>query len=160
MVPGVPLGHAKALLMANTKYLVDQAGMKVFSIPTSSHVSNQENLFLGQVCKLAVIGFVDNDTFSGNYVKKLYNFKHYDISFVALYVDGEQKQTKLLQPDFENGCCVRLYMKLIQTISCHMKDHSLLVDREEFIQGYTLFTIDLSPDKECSDHYSQLKQET
>ena len=58
--------------------------MKVFSIPSSSHVSNQENLFLGQVPKLVAIEFVDNDTFSGNYVKNLYNFKHYDINFVAL----------------------------------------------------------------------------
>ncbi|GAB0206761.1 hypothetical protein GRJ2_003141700 [Grus japonensis] len=63
-----------------------------------------------------------------NYAKNPFNFKHYDINFVALYVDGEQLPVKLLQPDFENGCYVRKYMQLIQTVSSHMEDHSLLVD--------------------------------
>ncbi|XP_034612914.1 uncharacterized protein F54H12.2-like [Trachemys scripta elegans] len=154
---GVRLGHAEALLTANAKYPVDRVGMKVFSIPTGSRVSNQENLFLGQLSKMLVLGFVDNDAFSGNYAKNPFNFKHYDINFVALYVDGEQIPTKPLQPDFEAGRCVREYMNLVQTAGKHMKDCSLLIDREEFAQGYTLFAFDLSPDQECADHYSLIK---
>ena len=88
VAPRVRLGHAEALLMANTKYPVNQVGMKVFSIPAVSPVRNQENLFLGQLHKLVVIGFVDNDTFSGNYAKNPFHFKHNDIKFVALCVDS------------------------------------------------------------------------
>ncbi|XP_050791558.1 uncharacterized protein F54H12.2-like [Gopherus flavomarginatus] len=102
-------------------------------------------------------GFVDNDAFSGSYTKNLFHFKHYDINFVALYVDGEQVPTKPLQPDFEAGRCMREYMNLVQTAGKHMKDRSLLIDREEFAQGYTLFAFDLSPDQECADHYSLIK---
>ncbi|XP_034615465.1 uncharacterized protein F54H12.2-like [Trachemys scripta elegans] len=157
VAPGVRLGHAEALLTANAKYPVDRVGMKVFSIPAGSRVSNQENLFLGQLPKMLVLGFVDNDAFSGSYTKNPFHFKHYDINFVALYVDGEQIPTKPLQPDFEAGRCVREYMNLVQTAGKHMKDRSLLIDREEFAQGYTLFAFDLSPDQECADHYSLIK---
>lgn len=57
-----------------------------------------------------------------------------------------------LQPNFEKVCCVREYTQLIEMIG-----HSLLVDREEFAGGYTQFAFDLSPDKECADHYSWIK---
>ncbi|XP_065446047.1 uncharacterized protein F54H12.2-like [Chrysemys picta bellii] len=70
---------------------------------------------------------------------------------------GSRIPTKPLQPDFEAGRCVREYMNLVQTAGKHMKDRSLLIDREEFAQGYTLFAFDLSPDQECADHYSLIK---
>ncbi|XP_043406785.1 uncharacterized protein F54H12.2-like [Chelonia mydas] len=157
VAPSVRLGHAEALLTVNAKYAVDRVGMKVFSIPAGSRVSNQENLFLGQLPKMLVLGFVDNDALSGNYAKNPFHFKHYDINFVALYVDGEQIPTKPLQPDFEAGRCVKEYMNLAQTAGKHMKDRSLLIDREEFAQGYTMFAFDLSPDQECADHYFLIK---
>ncbi|XP_050795729.1 uncharacterized protein F54H12.2-like [Gopherus flavomarginatus] len=70
---------------------------------------------------------------------------------------GSRVPTKPLQPDFEAGRCVREYINLVQTAGKHMKDRSLLIDREEFAQGYTLFAFDLSPDQECADHYSLIK---
>ncbi|XP_053903605.1 uncharacterized protein F54H12.2-like [Malaclemys terrapin pileata] len=157
VAPGVRLGHVEALLTANAKYPVDRVGMKMFSIPAGSRVSNHENLFLGQLPKMLVLGFVDNYAFSGSYAKNPFHFKHYDINFVALYVDGEQIPTKPLQPDFEAGRCMREYMNLVQTAGKHMKDRSLLIDREEFAQGYTLFAFDLFPNQECADHYSLIK---
>lgn len=76
IAPAVCLGHAEALFMASTKYLVDQVGMHVFSILAGSHVRNQEILCLGQLPKL-LIWFVDNNTFSSNYAKNPFSFKHY-----------------------------------------------------------------------------------
>ncbi|XP_030418084.1 uncharacterized protein F54H12.2-like [Gopherus evgoodei] len=104
-------------------------GMRVISIPAGSRLSNQGNLFLGQLPKMLALGFVDNDAFSGSYAKNSFHFKHYDINFVALYVDGEQIPTKPLQPDFEAGHFVIEYMNLVQTAGKHMKDCSLLIDR-------------------------------
>ncbi|XP_060100397.1 uncharacterized protein F54H12.2-like [Heteronotia binoei] len=83
--------------------------------------------------------------------------RHYDINFFTLYLDGEQVPTKPLQLDFEGGNCVREYMQLVHAAGKHMKDRSLLVNREEFTQGYTLFAFDLSPHQECADHYSLIK---
>ncbi|XP_067419406.1 uncharacterized protein F54H12.2-like [Emydura macquarii macquarii] len=157
VAPGVRLGHAGALLTANAKYPLDYVGMKVFSIPAGSRVNNQENLFLGQLPKMLVQGFVDNYTFSRIYAKNPFHFKHYNINFVALYMDGEQIPTKPPQLDFEARHCVREYMNLVQMAGKHMKDHALLIDHVEFAQGYTLFAFDLSPNQECTDHYCLIK---
>ncbi|XP_060118366.1 uncharacterized protein F54H12.2-like [Heteronotia binoei] len=107
VAPGVHLGHAEALFTANAKYPVHHVGIKVFSIPARSRVSNQDNLFWGQLPKLLVIGLVDNESFSRAHNKNPFNFRHYDINFFAVYLDGEQVPTKPLQPDFEGGNCVR-----------------------------------------------------
>uniref|UniRef100_H3ANZ2 Uncharacterized protein n=1 Tax=Latimeria chalumnae TaxID=7897 RepID=H3ANZ2_LATCH len=155
--PRVRLSHAEALLMANTKYPIDRVGMKVLSIAAGSCVCNQENLFLGQLPKLIVIGFVDNDSFSGVYHKNPFNFKHYNINFVALYMDGEQVPVKPLQPDFQTGNAIREYCNLIQAAGKHLKYRLLVINRENFCKGYTLFRFDLTPDQECSDHYSLIK---
>nr|XP_042702048.1 uncharacterized protein LOC101935889 [Chrysemys picta bellii]XP_042702049.1 uncharacterized protein LOC101935889 [Chrysemys picta bellii] len=73
VTPGVCLGHTEALMAASAKYPVDRVGIKVFSIPAGSRVSNQENLFWGQLPKQLVIAFIDNDAFSGSYIKNPLN---------------------------------------------------------------------------------------
>ncbi|XP_054842584.1 uncharacterized protein F54H12.2-like [Eublepharis macularius] len=157
VAPGVRLAHAEALLTSTAKYPVDRVDMKVFSIPTGARVSNQDNLFLGQLPKMVVMGLVDNDAFSGAFTKNPFHFQHYNINFVALYVDGEQVPSKPFQPDFEAGNNVREYMSLVQTAGKHLQDRPLLVDREEYRHGYTLFAFDLSPDQDCTGHYSLIK---
>ncbi|GAB0206290.1 hypothetical protein GRJ2_003094600 [Grus japonensis] len=103
VAPGVCLRHAEALIMANINYWMDWVHMKVFSILAISRASNQENLFLGQLPKLVVIGFIDNDTFSGSYAKNPFNFKRYDVNFVALeeFASGYTLFTFDLSPDQE-----------------------------------------------------------
>ncbi|XP_032073701.1 uncharacterized protein F54H12.2-like [Thamnophis elegans] len=129
---GVRLGHAEALLTSNAKYPIDRLGMKVYSIPAGSLVCNQENLFLGQLPKQLVIGFVDNAAFSGDYERNPFNFQHCNVNFCALHRDGEQIHAKALQPDYEHGLFVREYMQMVQATGKDMKDRQMLISREKF----------------------------
>ncbi|XP_060542431.1 uncharacterized protein F54H12.2-like [Pantherophis guttatus] len=125
----VCLGHAEALLTSNAKYPIDRVGMKFYSIPAGSLVCNQENLFLGQLPKQLVIGFVDNASFSGDYERNPFNFQHCNVNFCALHCDGEQISAKPLQPDYEQGLFVREYMQMVQATGKGMKDRPLLINR-------------------------------
>ena len=58
------------------------------------------------------MGCVDSDAYNGNYHKNPFNFKHYDINFVALNVHGRQIPGKPLQPNFEKGVYVKSYQSL------------------------------------------------
>ncbi|XP_060092552.1 uncharacterized protein F54H12.2-like [Heteronotia binoei] len=155
--PGVRLAHAEALMTSTAKYPVDRVSMKVFSISAGAHVSNQDNLFLGQLPKMVAMALVDNDAFSSGFTKNPFHFKDYNINFAVLYVDGEQIPPKPFQPDFAAGNNVREYMSLVQTAGKHLQDRPLLIDHDEYHNGYTLFAFDLSPDQECADHYSLIK---
>ncbi|XP_030410029.1 uncharacterized protein F54H12.2-like [Gopherus evgoodei] len=85
-----------------------------------------------------------------------YPVDHVGMKVFSIFA-GSRVPTKPLQLDFEAGRCMRKYMNLVQTAGKHMKDRSLLIDHEEFAQGYTLFAFDLSPNQECADHYSLIK---
>ena len=53
-------------------------------------MANQENLFLGQLPKCIVIGMVENKAFNGDKDKNPYNFKLFDVNYLALHVGGKQ----------------------------------------------------------------------
>ncbi|XP_056102088.1 uncharacterized protein F54H12.2-like [Rhinichthys klamathensis goyatoka] len=155
--PPVRLGHAQALLSTTAKYPIDRVCLKNFSIPAGARVSNQENLFLGTLPKSIVLAMVDNDAFTGSYDKNPFAFKHYDLEFLAVYVDGQQFPAKPLQPNFEAGLAVREFYQLAMTTGRHLKNQALSIDRNDFLNGYTLYAFNLTPDEDCGQHISLVK---
>ncbi|XP_048010383.1 uncharacterized protein F54H12.2-like [Megalobrama amblycephala] len=155
--PPVRLGHAQALLSSTAKYPIDRVCLKNFSIPAGSRVSNQENLFLGTLPKSIILGMVDNDAFTGTYEKNPFAFKHYNLEFLAVYVDGQQFPTKPLQPNFESGLAVREFYQLAMASGRHLKNQPLSIDRNDFLNGYTLYAFNLTPDEDCGQHISLIK---
>ena len=45
---------------------------------------------LGRIPKLNVLGLVDTEAYNGTYKANLFNFQHYNLTQVGVYVDGEQ----------------------------------------------------------------------
>ncbi|XP_048020933.1 uncharacterized protein F54H12.2-like [Megalobrama amblycephala] len=155
--PPARLGHAQALLSTTAKYPIDRVCLKNFSIPAGSRVSNQENLFLGTLPKSIVLAMVDNDAFTGSYNKNPFTFKHYNLEFLAVYVDGQQFPAKPLQPNFESRTAVREFYQLAMASGRHLKNQALSIDRDDFLNGYTLYAFNLTPDEECGQHISLIK---
>ncbi len=112
--PSVVLAHAKTLQTTSAKYPMRRVEVKTFSIPQGNQSFTRENLFLGQIPKRLVIGFVDNSSFNGNYNKNPFNFKHYGLNFLGLYVDNEQTPGRPLQPKFsgKNDAFILAYQSL------------------------------------------------
>ncbi|XP_066506087.1 uncharacterized protein F54H12.2-like [Hoplias malabaricus] len=155
--PAVRLGHAQTLLSTTAKYPIDRVCLKNFSIPAGTRVSNQENLFLGTLPKSMIIAMVDNDAFTGAYNKNPFAFKHYNLEFLAVYLDGQQFPAKPHQPDFHTGSAVREFFQLALASGRHLKNQALPIDRQDFLQGYTLYAFNLTPDEECGQHVSLVK---
>lgn len=113
--PAVKLAHAKALMHTNVKYPIDRVCLKNFSIPAGTRVCNQENVFLRQIPKFIVLGFVDHEAFTGSYSRNPFAFNHYDIEFLCLYADGQPFPSKPFQPNFNRGNAIREYHQLYST---------------------------------------------
>ncbi|XP_034256972.1 uncharacterized protein F54H12.2-like [Thrips palmi] len=60
------------------------------------------NLHLGQIPKRIIIGFVSNPAFNGSYQYNPFNFQHYDLNYLSLYVDSEQIPAQPITPDYEH----------------------------------------------------------
>ncbi len=127
VAPSIRLAHGRALQHTNAKYAIDRVSLKTFSIPAGLRVCNQENLYIGQIPKFIIVGFIDNEGYTGSYTRNPFNFENFDTEFICLYADGESYPAKPFQPHFQRGQYTREYYQLIQTTGRHLKDRSLAI---------------------------------
>jgi hypothetical protein len=146
--PSVQLAHLKALEKTTAKYPVRRIETKTFSVSAGEFQAKQPNLFLGQRPVRLVIGIVDNDAYAGSGGKSPFNFKGFDMNFVAVYVDGVQIPTKAYEPNFKvKGGCMRSYLSLFQGTQKLGLDHGNNISRCDYVgDGFALHVIDLTPD--------------
>jgi hypothetical protein len=155
--PSVYLAHAKALEHANAVYPMRRVECKTFTISNGNLNSVQENLFQGQIPSRVIVGIVDNEAYNGSYAKNPFNFKNYKIINISLKTDGQDGAAKQQTFDFGNGKIIDGYWTLLQATGKVLKDVDIDISREDYVDGYTLFGWDLSPDLCEDDHFNLVK---
>ncbi|GFS71956.1 uncharacterized protein F54H12.2 [Trichonephila clavipes] len=156
--PGVILGHAKALEKTSAKYTINRVLCKVYSIPKGSMSFIQDNIFSGQMPKKLFVGCVDNEAFHGAFSKSLYEFKHFNLNFIGVYVDGQPVPHNPLELDFSKDQYIRAYQTLFVGTDRMGQDRDIFISRKEYKDSNTLFGFNLSPDL-CSsgEHLNLIK---
>ncbi|XP_069488967.1 uncharacterized protein F54H12.2-like [Ambystoma mexicanum] len=155
--PTVRLAHADALQVSNLKYPVERTSLKMFSVPAGSRVASQDNLLLGQLPKIIIIGFVDNTAFSGAYASNPFNFKHYNINYAALFKDGFVIPSKAYSPSFQQKHTIREYLGLVSISGKILHDKGFVIPRDTYDGGYTLLAFDLRPANTSTRHYNLIR---
>ena len=155
--PSVLIAHNIALEGGNAKYPIRRAVCKTYTIPTGNLDHTQENLFTGQLPTRLVIGCVDNDAFNGRYSKNPYNFKHYDLRQLKVYLDGQQHSLIPIEPNFAANHYITAYANLFAGTGKLMKDEGTDIRREDFGSGYALYAFDLTADLAEEGHFSLMK---
>ena len=147
--PAVSLAHAKALERTAAKYPIKRVVVKTFSVPAGNVGVVQDNLFLSQTPNRLVIGLVDSAAFNGQIDSNPFNFKTQRLSFLSLYLDGKQVPSKPLQPhypvDGRGGRYVRSFFHLMVSSGLVNQDAGSDISREDFAQGFSLYSMDLTP---------------
>ncbi|GBM29171.1 hypothetical protein AVEN_227714-1, partial [Araneus ventricosus] len=154
---GVLLGHAKVLQTTPAKYPIDRVLSKMYSISKGSFTFSQDNVFLGQMPKRLIITCVDNDAFNGTYSSNPFHFKH-NLNFLGVYVDENPISSKPLEPDYSNGQSIRAFNSLLVGSGKLASNKGIYINRDEFIQGYTLYAFDLTPDLCDGSHLNLVNQ--
>src|SRR5204862_4300142 len=151
--PTVLLAHNRALQTATAKYPITRVEVKTFTLPAGIRNKTLDNVFLGQVPKRIIVGMVTNAAYNGDFKKNPYNFQHFKTNFFSLYVDGEQVPSKPLQPHYEagKGKYVMAYHSLFSGSGIQFSNSGLLINRDDYDDGYCLMAFDLTPDLSASD---------
>ena len=158
--PGILLAHAKALSKTTAKYPLTRVEVKSISIHSGIYGETLDNVILGQIPKRLIIGFVDNRAFNGNRALNPFNFHHYKINYLSLYVDGTQIPSKPLQPDFtKEGLYMNAHHTLFPGTGIHFLNEGNSISRESYPNGYCLFAFDLTPDLSANNntHWNLMK---
>jgi hypothetical protein len=153
--PSVFLAHAKALEQSNAKYPIRRVVCKSFTVPIGVSDFSNEKLFSGQLPMRLVIGFVDNGAFNGAKNKNPFNFQHFSVTELAVHMDGQQQQAiKPLRLDYDNNHYISSYLSMFSGTGKINRDDGNFVTRDEYPNGYALYTFDLSPDLAEDDHFN------
>ena len=158
-LPSVFLAHAKTLENGTAKYPIRRVVCKTFAVPQNYLDVTHEKLFSGQLPTRIAVGLVNNRAFNGHLESNPFNFKHYDLSEIALYLDGQQQfALKPIQPDYTNGLYIRAYESLLTGTGKQFRDEGLYISREDYANGYALYAFDLTADLGEDDHFNLVKQ--
>jgi len=129
-----------------------------FQIPENYLDASHEKLFSGQLPTRTVIGLVDNRAFNGSRDHNPFNFHHYNVSEISLYLDGQQQYAlKPLQPNYNEGLYVRTYNGLFVGTNKINRDECNFITREDYKGGYALYAFDLTADLAETDHFNLVK---
>lgn len=154
--PNIALTHSRILEQANIKYAIGRVEVKVQTLAQGSKNHTIDNLVLGQLPKRVIIGFVSNAGYNGDYKKNPFNFQHYDLNHLSLYVDGQQIPSKPLKPDYKNTLYAEAYQTLFSGTGIQFNQSTHTVNYEEYKDGYCLYAFDLTPDQDLPLPYPKL----
>src|SRR6267154_295278 len=100
--PSVLIAQAKAFEVGNAKYPIRRVVCKSYSVGTGMRDNVNEGLFTGQIPSRIVIAMVENQAFNGYYERNPFNFKHFNLSSIKIYVDGQaHSNIKPIECDFD-----------------------------------------------------------
>ena len=157
--PSVFIAQAKAFEVGNAKYPIRRVVCKSYSIGTGMRDNVHEGLFTGQIPSRIVIAMVDNQAFNGSYERNPFNFRHFNLSSIKIYVDGQaHSNIKAIECDFANHQSLAGYLSLFTGSGKYRRDEGLDIDRQDYERGYTLFAYDLSPDLTEEGYFNLVKE--
>nr|XP_042913843.1 uncharacterized protein F54H12.2-like [Parasteatoda tepidariorum] len=117
----------------------------------------QDNVFSGPMPKKVIIGCVDNEAFHGTLTKSPYDFKHFDLNFIGVYVDGQPVPHNPLELNFAKNQYIRAYQTLFDGTERMGQDRGIFISREDYRNGNTLFGFNLSPNLCSGEHLNLIK---
>jgi len=158
LTPSVYLAHAKALEVGNAKYPINRAVCKSYTIPTGLLNHSQENLFTGQMPTRLIVALVDNTAYNGAYAENPFNFKHFSLSQMKIYIDGQQQHIRPIETNYERGQFLNAYLTLFSGSGKLFRDEGLDIDRSDYPHGYAIYAFDLTPDESEDGHFNLVRE--
>ena len=157
--PSVLLAHSLALEKATAKFPIKRVLVNTYTIASNLASQIIPSINTGPLPTRVVIGFVDSESFNGNYEKNPFNFHHFNINKLSLTVDSKEvTYYQGLTFDLENNEYIRGYNTLFEGIDKPVFTNGNFISRADYPNGYALFAYDLSPDLCSGDHFNVLRK--
>jgi hypothetical protein len=107
-----------------------------------------------------IVGLVDNRAYNGDRERNPFNFQHFSLTEIGIYLDGQLYGLKPLKPDFSAGQYIAAYSGLFGGTNKINRDEGNNISRSDYASGYALFVYDLTPDLAENDYMNLTRQGT
>jgi hypothetical protein len=152
--PSIMLAHAKILNTTPAKYPYKRVEMSNFTISAGLYQKCIENMFLNRVPSRIIFGFCKNSAFSGTLSENCFNFEHFNVSQLALSVNGKIVGSTPYKLDFPNENYILPYIFSFLNSGNNLVDDGYSVGRSGYKDGFCLYAYDLTPDLSANEAYA------
>lgn len=154
--------QTKALNQAAAKIPFTRIEVKSVNVAKGVLDAMIDNLCLGQLPRRILVSCIHNTAFNGSLSKNPFYFHHFNLSFIACYVDGVQYPTKAYQPNYKRKLYNREYEGLFKALNQNMSDSTINLNRFDYIKGNTVYGFNFAPDLSngfgCEGHLNPIKR--
>ena len=156
--PSISVEHNKRLdTGTNAKYPLRRAVVNTFTIPTGTLSKVQDNVIQGQLPRRVVLGMVKNSAYNGSLKQNPFEFEHFNMNYLALYVEGEPVPAQPYKPNFDANQYLRSYLSLYEASGMWNDDRGNCISRKDYPSGYMLHMFDLTADMSEGQHMDPIK---
>ena len=147
LYPSIILAHQKLLECGKRAlYPVSEGNVKFFTIPSGNQSFIVENAFPSIVPTRIVLGFVTNAAFNGAYLKNPFKFALCDVNYMNITVNNISAPMPPLNIETSVKSLMPYWM-VFSSLGIIGQNQGCIIDRDNFSEGYGLFTFDL---QKCS----------
>lgn len=162
LTPEYVIGLEQILLSPEMPIVFEMTEPTVITCNVGNGVSqfSMNNMFNGAVPEKILIGFVQTAAYTGTRDKNPFNFKHCNISEIALYKNGIPFPVPPIKANFADNQVAMAYQNTITALECTSPIGPSL-SLEEFVKGTTIFAFSTNPDPSGNtDIHSMINQTT
>ena len=143
---GTLAAHIRALQHATAKYPITRHEIKTVTVNPGLMDVMLDSIFIGQLPRRVLVGFVKASAFRGNFTKDVFNFEHLNINHLSFNIDGRSYPRSPYAPDFANKLFMREYYSCLQTFNQDTNSPVFSLSMEDYLNGRTFFCYNFAPD--------------
>jgi hypothetical protein len=128
-------------------YTLNQPKLNVLSIPAGQTNYVNSNLFQGSVPRRIIVSMVSTTAYNGTADSNPFNFQHFNLREIGLYKNGIPYPRPITKVNFANKNYTYAYHQFMASIQAAYNRHVPNISIEEWAQGTTFFSWDMSPDQ-------------
>ena len=136
------IGHSEALERTPAIYPFIRSTLKSNTITQGVQNWSIDQMFSDNIPNVLYIVMVTSESFNGDYEKNPFNFQHFDLDFLCLYIEGVPVNQQAFLPNFEKDQFTSEYRSLFE----NNKNTELgsIIKYGDYKVGYTIYKINIS----------------
>jgi len=140
------------------KYQIKRTVCKALAILQNFRDATFEKVVSGWLPTQLVIGLVSNTVFNRIRRHNPFNFQHYNLSEIVVYLDVQQQHMlKPIQPNYDKNLYICAYNLLFLGTSKLNRDEGNGISRDDYKDGYAVYAFDLTADLGEDYHFNLVK---
>ncbi|CAC5383161.1 unnamed protein product [Mytilus coruscus] len=146
--PAVIFGHSEILKSVNAKYPFTKTEVKQITIAAGTVNFDQDQLFQNIRPNRVVVGFVNALGAAGDYTKNPFNFQHFNVNQIGMFVDNVPVSGNVMRLNFDatsGRTIVPAFNNMFEVTDKWMRDSGNQLNRNDFAGGYALYCFEIEP---------------